>query len=430
MKKRADFKKEEIINFPDILLADNFEHILLQHLKKLKNFSLDSLLLDFKDCQYMDFLVFQYIISFFYSRSKKNQETYLGIPSDKKVRDFMRIWEFPNAFFSATKSKFSEHIVDEDQIYIGEKQTSFNGIGDVIDTLEYNADWKTGHKGKRNFFSYNTYNLKTGSINILPDKIPSIEGRRWNEDLILKVLEKHLETKNAKDEVGRIIIYESISNAVRHPDAQIIQAVSKFDHGSKLPQDKRHLRICLWDDGKSIVETLKPLIREGKPIRSFFLPLYMSDKIYLNIEDLENKQNKKSLILDQSDNPDKNASDEIILQSSLFPGITRTIAEDVADVAPFDDEKNKMGNKTLYIDKQGMGLYALSKAVLDIYQGSLFIRSGDLFLSMKVAHDTFRMRHHVRYKTKIIKYPKWYPNFVGNLLMISLPLRKGTENIS
>ncbi len=424
MKKRSDFAKKEVIRFPESLLADNFEDILLSYFEVMKN-SVDKILLDLRHCVFIDFVVFQYLISFFCFRKKRNQETYFGIPGEKKVRDFIRVWEFPNAFSNATELKFSDFIVEEDKKYIGEQQTTFKGFGDVVDTLEYNLDWKSGHRGKRNFFSYNTYYLKRKDmVNILPEKVPSVESRRWNEGLILKVLEKQLKCDSAKEEVGRIIIYESMSNAVRHPDATVIQAVSKFDHGPFSIKDKRNLRICIWDDGKSIVDTLKPLIKEGRPIRSFIFPLYMSDQIFLKIEDLEYKENNREICIDQSDNPDKNASDEIILQSSLFPGISRTVSESIPDVEPLEVEHTGKIRNELYSDKQGMGLYALMRAVLDIFQGSLIIRSGDLFMSMKVAHDAYRKRHNVRYKTKIVKYPKWYPTFVGNLLIIALPLKE------
>ncbi|HLP45829.1 MAG TPA: hypothetical protein VK469_07785 [Candidatus Kapabacteria bacterium] len=423
MKTRADFAKQEVIRFPESLLANNFEDILFNYFKGMKN-SVDQILLDLRHCKFIDFVVFQYLISLFCFRRKRNQKTYFGIPVEKKVRDFIRVWEFPNAFSNATELKFSDFIVEEDKKFIGEKQTTFKGFGDVVDTLEYNLDWKSGHRGKQNFFSYNTYYLKRKEMaSILPEKVPSVEGRRWNEGLILKVLEKQLKSDNAKEEVGRIIIYESMSNAVRHPDATVIQAVSKFDHGLFSIKDKRNLRICIWDDGKSIVETLKPLIQEGKPIRSVILPLYMSDQIFLKIEDLEYKENNREMQIDQSDNPDKNAIDEIILQSSLFPGISRTVSESIPDVEPFDGEQSRKIGNELYRDKQGMGLYALMRAVLDIFQGSLFIRSGNLFMSMKVAHDAYRKQHNVRYKTKIVRYPQWYPTFVGNLLIIALPLK-------
>jgi hypothetical protein len=230
-----------------------------------------------------------------------------------------------------------------------------------------------------------------------------------------------------------------LSNAVRHPNASFIQTVSKFDRSDDpitllgeqnvkegkrtltKTQYKGHLRIYIWDDGDSIVDTLLPIIRSEKPIRGVELPSFMYDSIRLQVRDYQKKEISEATV-NQGENPPPNASEELILLSSLFPGVSRTVAEQVGTVETFD-EAVAAGGSVTWADKQGMGLYSLTRTALDLYQGSLFIRSGQHRLVIEMAHDAFRKAFSVSYKAKVTRYPTNFPKFKGNLLGIFLPIK-------
>jgi hypothetical protein len=260
--------------------------------------------------------------------------------------------------------------------------------------------------------------------------IPRLEGERWNNALIRQVLGSHLMREGETDDVARVVIYESISNAVRHPKASVILTTSVFVRAERLTPVldttvnrvrkilNGHLRILIWDDGESISDTLAPLVRGQKPIRAYRMAPYMYDKIFLQIRDFK-KKHSEELVIDQVKDPEHDAPDELILLSSLFPGISRTVSEQVGDVEPYGASANDLVD---WAYKQGMGLYALTKTALDAYQGSLLIRSGDHRLLIEPAHDAIRSKYRARYKAKVTRYPTRFAKFKGNLIIIQLPI--------
>lgn len=435
MKLRKDFPSNASIRFrTGAVTADEFDSKVATYYNGRHPVA-NALLLDFSETNYIDIAVLINLISLCIRRKEKRQTTYLSIPTDKKVRDFLRVWRFPEAFYEATGIRFVDVLISEDQKYRGEPQTTYTGLGGGLDALTYDRDWKEGAKGKRNFFEFNSYLIGPRQQSMFAGTvsgIPRIEGERWNNALIRQVLGTHLMRDGVTDDVARVIIYESISNAVRHPRASIILTTSVFLRAAKSTAKSYqgenkgegrlfngHLRILIWDDGESISETLAPLVRGKKPIRAYQMAPYMYDKIYLQIRDHKNKEVEK-IVVDQLKDPSHDAPEELILLSSLFPGVSRTVSQRVEDVEPYSvDSKKELVN---WAYKQGMGLYALTKTALDSYQGSLLIRSGDHRLLIETAHDAYRVEHGVRYKAKVTRYPAKVPTFKGNLLIIQLPI--------
>ena len=432
---RSDFTKGQTLVFDEQALADDFDNAAAKYYEGNKDLS--KLLADFRNVTYLDLAVLINFTALFLRRRENNQETFIGISKNKRVRDFIRVWRFPEAFFEATATRFETILVQDDQHYRGEKQDTYTGVGSGIEALEFDSEWTNGSQTKRNFFEFTSFNLVREQAESF-STIPRGEGSRWNKVLIRQVLTTHLDGDNQSDEVARVVIYESLSNAVRHPNATIIQTVSKFDWHEK-PDEltssrsekpsvsttgrslRGHLRIYIWDDGESIVDTLLPTVRVGGPLRGVKLPNYMYDSIHLDIRDAANKR-MSLLRVSQMEDPPPDASEELILLCSLFPGVTRSLRRLVQPVQPFDTVTPDAAPIEL-ADKQGMGLYALTRTALDLYQGSLLIRSGNHRLVMEVAHDSYRVQHNVTYKAKITRYPESFPKFRGNLLGIMLPIR-------
>jgi hypothetical protein len=435
MRKRVSFSESSRIAFnrQTIVHADDFESCVVNFYQKASDVSI-PLLIDFMDTTYIDVPVLVNFIEMYVTRQKIKAETYLGMSKDKAVRDFMRVWRFPEAFVDATDVPFENILVEEDQKYRGEQQDTYRGIGNGINALEFNPDWRKEYPGRRNFFEFSTYHFSDAE-NALHTAvaIPRLEGAHWNEPLIRQVLRTHLQGDTPKDDVARVVVYESLSNAVRHPNARHIQAVSRFerivDKTPRLLQSEKgarigHLHICVWDDGDSIVNTLRPLVNNGLPIRSMKMPAYMYDKIYVQIRPFGGKFGG-GFIVDQETDPTPKSDDSIILLASFYPGVSRAISMEVKDVENFDGEKDEGASIPKPLErKAGMGLYALMRTALDFYRGSIIVRSGDLLMLLEPAHDTFRVQHGTRYKAKITQFPKSNPLYQGNLLIIQLPVRR------
>jgi len=429
MRSRSDFSSETHIKFPSSVTADEFDKAVVPFY--LRKGTRQPLLLDFAATKYIDVAVLFNLISLFVRRQQKGRlETFVGLSRDKKVRDFLRLWRFPKAFDDATGIEFKDILVNEDRQYVGEEQTTYNGFGSGLNALIYDRDWVKS-RGKRNFFEFTSYllgpkqqSLFTSSRNAIPRQ----ESERWNNSLVREVLTTHLFRRKNSDDVARVVIYESISNAVRHPRADIIQTTSLFQSARHSPSSHvkgasiaGHLRIFVWDDGQEIVETLKPLVRASKSIRAVRLTYpYQYDSIYFQVSKFGDQASVNSIV-EQDADPSSNASEEEILLSSLHPGITRTIEQRVDNVEPLDDATKP--ESLNWVNQQGMGLYALTKTALDSYQGRIQIRSGKHRLIMEIAKDKIRKDNAVHYDCRVTRYPDRFPKFKGNLLTIELPIR-------
>ena len=412
-----------------------------------------SLLIDFQHAEFIEIAALVNCIATSVDRHEKGLETYLGFPKYKSVRDFLKVWRFPDAFEEALNEKFTEFLLHEDHELLEESQTIYSGIGDAVDALEFNPDWQEGDISKRNFFEFITFSSKDKPITAQDfPLIPKMESKRWALPLIQQVLKKHLgssSTNPPKADVARVIIYEAMSNAIRHPKAKTIQVVSRFYRKENWdPQAKNNrkkektnskklkvegsLRICIWDDGETIAETLLKIVTQGRSVRSMCLPEYMCDRVYVKLKRIRSgfeKTLEKELTIDQSENLSKETANEArALLLSMFPGITRTVDDPKSTVKPYDDldtnTEDNVGTLVNFLNEvPGMGLYALTRTALDQFQGSLFIRSGNFCLHKQVAHDTYRVQHNVRYKCTITQYPDYFPPFKGNLISIQLPIK-------
>jgi len=411
------------------VLADDFEE---QMDKFYERGSPDRpLLIDLTETSYIEVAALVNCIALLVERTDSRLRTFIAIPSDRRVRDFLKVWRFARAVKDATGLSLVEFVVGEDRRYLSEPQESYTGQGDGIQKLEYDPDWEPKRDTPRNFFEFVTFAEEPGK-KITPEgrfaSAPRQEGRRWTRPLIQEVLEKHLPGRGTKDEVARVIIYEAMSNAVRHPQARVVQAVSRFERqGNGTEGHRGSLRICVWDDGDSIVKTLMQALEEGRSIQAFNLPPFMCDRVHVTIRDFDCKH-KDQRIVDQSDKITKeSATEKDILLASLFPGVTRTVAQSVPQVEPFENQPSEQDLASQLMDfmnsAPGMGLYALTRTVIDQFTGTLFIRSGRYRLIIEAAHDAWRVQYSVRYKCKITVYRKYMPPFRGNLLAIQLPLR-------
>jgi len=433
---RKTFKRSGHLIFVGTVLSDDIEDQLARFYKETD--SKEPLLFDFEQAEFIDIPALVNCIATLVQRKENNLETFLGYPKAKKARDFLDVWRFAEAVNRATKTPFELFLLPEDYHYLAEQQEAYRGVGDGIDALEYNPDWNENPNTKRNFFEFTTFS--SGKHDVMQTEplfaAPRNESKRWTGALIRQVLMKHLGSEKPKDDIARVIIYEAISNAVRHPKARIIQVVSHFARKAirddevntkrtSMEAEKKKiegsLRICVWDDGDSIPSTLLNVLKAGKNVRAFRFPLYMYDAIHVRVRNFEGAK-LREIVVNQSEDLTAASTEARVLLSSLYPGISRTVDDQVPAVEPYENAAPEEPN--LYLDwMPGMGLYSLTKTVLDQYQGSLFIRSGNYRLLMEMAHDAYRVQFNVHYKCTITAYPEVFPGFRGNLITIKLPIK-------
>jgi hypothetical protein len=430
---RISFGKETRLSLSRTVTADTVEGRLDRFYRRTSG--QQPIVFDLAEAEYVEVAALVNMIAYLVDRSEKSLVTLIGYPRSRAVRDFLALWRFADAVEQATGRPLSDYLLLEDHRYLGEEQTTYDGIGGGLEALEYDPDWNGSALTKRNFFEFTTFRQQAGQA-IVPEgpfaAAPRIESRRWGERLIREVLNKHLGGAGPKEDIARVVIYEAMSNAIRHPRAKIIQVVSKFERRSK-DKEKRDivgthrvhgdLRICLWDDGDTIAETLQRVLKGGKSVRAMILPAFLYDNVVVDIRSFDQSR-KKQVVVSQGDEiTAANATEPRLLLASLFPGVSRTAGDPVPAVEPLDTA----GSPTILAGAPGIGLYALTRIAVDQFGGTVLIRSGRYRLIMQLADDRTRSDLNVRYRCKVTEYPQSFPRFRGNLIVVQLPVRPSTS---
>jgi hypothetical protein len=353
-----------------------------------------SLILDLSACEFIEVASLTYLISFILHRQRQGLSTILRLPTSKEVRDFLRAWNFPAAIKEAIGVPFSSIVSPADYRYFGENLSLKNlkYAGKLIDLHE-----GVEHLLRRDFFAFTSIKPNDNEI--------QVEAERWQDPLLKAVLDKHLQ---AKGYLASRVIYESLTNASRHPAATVILATSHFERF----HDTNFFTVVLWDNGEGIVETLQRAISNGNPIRSTKCREHLAN-YNLNIEGPNSETLLADTPLDVNFTPSAETDDAHLLAAALLPGITRDVGgsghrlhKDLASDPSVDP--------SLFLP--GMGLYVLTNAVIDLYGGVVSLRSGRLFMNVKGGSVS------PNYRIKIRQYGDWLPPFLGNMLTLRLPL--------
>ena len=361
-----------------------------------------SLLLDFSGCEFIEVTSLCYLTSFIASRKQKKLETSIKLPESKDVRDFMRVWEFPKALKHATGLPFSKVVVPEDLRFFGENFSP--------DEIKYaqtiNYDNRLSRLLSNKFFSFICYSVNPY---LFSSRTAFDECHRWQDRLIASVLKNHLQ--GPEDYVANRVIFEAMTNTLRHPDAHVVQTVS-FLQGRREsePDTQRLLTIVIWDDGVGMVDTLRDAIRKGKKIRSTE-PQELHTK-YLFVTEKSSGKKTGEEIVGSDFCPTLRCPDEKLLLTECFPGITR----DISGEHKIDHPEIK---KEILL-RPGMGLFILVNAVVDVFGGSVAYRTGEVF--MTVRRPTQNVKEQVQYRVKAVHNNGGSPQFLGNMITIRLPL--------
>ena len=357
----------------------------------------EALVLDLSDAEFLDVAALMMILGLAARRQAAGKHTQLRVPRRRRVRDFLRLWNFPDAVQTVTQIPFRQLVAAEDHAFFGEPQTSFRQSRPkepALDTLV----------GSR-FFGFISHRF-AGDGGIDPE-IVEREWRRWRDPLILEVFRTHLAGPGS--DIARVIVYELLANVVQHPLATCVSTVS-YVSGSYFRGQRRdtQLTLCVWDDGQTIYETLRSAASDAGTIRA-------------STPDIPDRFAIKPVGWDASAlqvsvdwTPALSSQDAEFVLASLFPGVTQKVAREVKTVArpesvPWETEI-------------GFGLHALYRSVIDSFGGSVAIQSGSIFMNVRLNPRT-RERGRVRYRAKVVAGAR--PTIRGNMITIRIPLKGG-----
>ena len=124
--QRASFQKECRLLLQGVVTADTVEGRLARYYKRTSGRW--PLLFDFTNAEYVEVAALGNVIAYVMDRREKSLLTFLAYPRSKAIRDFFTVWRFPDALSQATGMPFTEFLLAEDQLYLEEEQSTYDGI--------------------------------------------------------------------------------------------------------------------------------------------------------------------------------------------------------------------------------------------------------------------------------------------------------------
>jgi hypothetical protein len=325
------------------------------------------------------------------TRARADLGVVLRLPREHEGRDFLRTWNFQTAVETSASVSLRQLTHPDDRHLFGEDQVHYvpQAIFSGVDPL----DGIVGRLEGQRFFASSTYRLGTSA---LITRMIQGEWSRWRRHLFLEGLGPHL--RGPRHDVARVVIQELLANAAQHPNPTVATVASTVTPGA---DDARELAIALWDDGTSIVDTLRRCLTGDRGLRAMAAPV--QETFALETIGWESAHGE----LDSSYDPEPSAADGELLAASLMAGISRKPWDDVADV-----ERPEPGD---WEDHVGYGLYALYRSVINDFAGELHLRTHGLHLRLGASD---RRGH---YLMCVEKYAD-RPDFAGNMITVRLPI--------
>lgn len=368
-----------------------------------------------------------------------------NLPEHKDVRDFIRAWNFPEAAARASKyGSFVKLTTIATHKYFGENEIDGNTNAYLPASPLRPSKFVQHHSAY--FYPFQILDREHTPFT---DALAITECETWSGSHIQAVLKGLLPA--SPQHVPRDIVFEAMANAVRHPGATHIFAVSHLGRKRGLTVDKpsvtktsngawqepAHVSLCWWDNGMSIVDTLREPLDAGKAVR---VPgLQPTIEISLRIFDVDGEQ-VGTRTLDENTEILASDSRELLLAAAMLPGVTRdpnaraavppaepsVIDASGSDGRATDRELTGAGcvtgldeNFVAEADRgthPGMGLHYLLRAAIDSYGGAVSIRTKNLFLHIKAK----RKKQPGKYTAKVVLYPEAC-SVPGNMVTVRIP---------
>ncbi|WP_290055884.1 hypothetical protein [Amycolatopsis solani] len=348
--------------------------------------------LDLADATAVDIAGLTVLLSVLDERSAARQETLISLPRNPAMTDFLLECAFSSAAAMVSRSQFGTLRWADGAL----------PIRDQVRLLRPVPSRPSGNAYERlrdeRFFGFLTYSFQADP------QIASIvatEWSRWRGPVVLSFLDTELSNRGA--EVARVLIYELLTNAVLHPGGDLLTVgswVTETESG-----DPEQLVISLWDNGDSMVRTLRTGLSANQPIR--VAEAAVDDAFTVEPANWDPRWATYTARW----TPGPGATDEELLLASVFPGISHRTTK--------TPPKSLTRTREL---PQEYGLHALYRCAIDLFGGSLEIRTGNQQLNLAGAPQQPR-RGPRRYRAHLA-HVAGQP-FHGNLLTVRLPLRHG-----
>jgi hypothetical protein len=320
-------------------------------------------LIDFTEANSFDIVALLLLLAVTDSRGAHGHSTQLRLPSDPLARHILRRARFPAATEVVTQTPFRMLVEPPDLGYFGEPPPRYAGISDDADGPTASV---LAYLAEQHHFGFSAYRIdqhpgKRRDHELL--RMMNNEVTHWGGYAMTRLLDKVL-CGDAVD-VSRVLIQELLANVVEHSDSSTAVLASHM-HLAPRRDVPAALTIALWDNGKSITETMRDCLRQHGNVRRWCPS--MPDEFEMRTDGPQPTAGRYT----SAWTPDPASSDAQLLLASLFPGITRKLADRTPahdSLAPSEPD-------------HGYGLFWLYKATVDHFGGSLEVRCGRTSLGL------------------------------------------------
>jgi len=400
----------------------------------------DKLVFDFSDSVFIEIATLQLVTSHVRRRHSLGHITKLRLPSGDKglyARHFLRRWKYAEIFSEifGKKNPFRTFVDTADHKYFSGSPTG-GDPGDPYAGAVVRHEDRYGERAYR-IETYRFFGFKTWLLSQDVDKRRFVEEekKRWRnaDPLIIETLNRRLKTppaarssttehssvNNEKLVVGRIV-FQAITNALRHPRASVLQASSHMaerlasEPETTTKKTDTFFTLVYWDDGESMYATLRKALTSNLPINH---PTSLK-ATYLLDSSKYSDSNRQPQVVSSSEIPTSQSSDKELLISTIFPGVTCDVkdSERLASVGFEEDDP--------ILAVPGHGLFVLVQTAVELFGGSVAFRTGNFFMNISALTEWEWRQQKLSgpkppYK---IKTDRSEPAFLGNMVTVRLPL--------
>lgn len=442
----------QVVNF-DSGLADRIEQSIIKDTASVN--SREPLLLDLTGIQFIHIDALVYLISFITKRQIDGVKTKIRYYSNEGIRKILHNFRFFETIEDVANINirdiaedlpphFEKTFLALDYFKKPKYEVSDDGSSRVLTDVE-----RLEHLQNIGFYPLTSLPFSNNSEKSYTLKE---EPKKWTEGKpIVSIIQRNLPDKTIiGDKISKNIIYESITNSIRHPESHklVISCIKQ----------ENYYTLVIWDDGKSIIDTLLEELKKGNSIKAD-----ASDDDIHSCYCVRKGDKKPGIpkaddfqyffsfdspdLHEQSGNLKYKQENWFILLSSLFPGITR-------DPKGIDYQKNEIFNQEEKPSITGRGLTYLTNTAVRVLGGEVRIRTNNCFLNIKRADKDYKTLPDIFFKkfkdeyyiidykekydlnnitpqnkkiinslfrAKCIEFPKEHKSFYGNMITIQIP---------
>lgn len=347
-------------------------------------------LIDFRNSRTFDVVALVYVLAMVGSRIASERLTRFRLPLAVAALDALHRQGFLQAACLVARTPLPVLLALEDVERAGAvRRTSSAWTGDAREQI-------LQHLRDKQVFGLLPYHLDSEDAKLA---MVRRELGRWTEPLALALFSRHLKA-SAEWDVARVIVHEILANVQEHPHASTAVVASDM----ALARDdvpEAALTIAVWDDGESIIETLRGGLISRGSVR--IAPPPTTDTFRVHRRGAGPRE--ADLIRTSAWEPEVTSDDRDLLLASLFPGISSK---------PGEVDRGDDGSYDRFL---GCGLYFLYHHVIDVFGGALDIYVGGIRLTVEAEDDP---RSSAQYLVTLAE-GLGTPKIRGNLVVARLP---------